>query len=66
MFNSFDVLNRDLPINSTVQNNHVEDADKYQGKDNPGNPWYYRREEKKKKKPKKESSDPDQKVDVIA
>ncbi|MBN2325833.1 MAG: hypothetical protein JXR73_01675 [Candidatus Omnitrophica bacterium] len=66
MFNSFDVLNRDLPINTTVQNNHVEDAGKYEGKDNPGNPWYCKKQEKKKKNTKKGRPNPDHKVDVIA
>lgn len=66
MFNSFDVLNRDMPVTMAQQTAHVGDANKYEGKDNPGVPWYYRRKQQKKEEKKKEPPKSDHKVDLVA
>lgn len=66
MFNSFDVLNRDMPVAVAPYSAHVNDANKYEGKDNPGVPWYYRRKNQKKEEEKKERPKSDHKVDFVA
>lgn len=66
MFNSFDVVNRDMPVAVTAQSAKVGDANKYEGKDNPGVPWYFKRGNKKKDEKKKERSKSEHKVDLMA
>lgn len=66
MFNSFDVLNRDMPVTIAAPSTQVGDAHKYEGKDNPGVPWYYRRNPKKKEPPKQDRPKGDHKVDLVA
>ncbi len=66
MFNSIDVLNRDIPVRFSPKDTHVGDTQKYEGKDNPGVPWYYRRQGKKGNDKKKEPSKNEHQVDLIA
>ncbi len=67
MFNSFDVLNRDTVVSIAQPSTQVGDTQKYEGKDNPGNLWYYKRQERKKDgKEKKNRPKGDHKVDFVA
>lgn len=64
MFNDFDVLHRDLPSKMETPTK-VGDTNQYEGKDNPGVPWYYQRRQKKKKE-SKPAVKSNSKIDLLA